>query len=521
MSALVYLTLTKFKNQIKGLFRSPAKIIYSIIMLALLVFVIVVGEAPEGQPRPIAELGAIVAIFYVFMFTLSANAGFSTGMSIFKMSDVNFLFAGPFNSTNVLFYGMIQQMVTALLMGFFILFQYGWLHGSYGIGFTDIVYILVGYALTVFTSQLTAMAIYSLTSGKDKLRRIVRAVFVAIPAVYAIWLFTIALGNRANLLPALVDAAGTLPVQLYPVGGWLASAATGAVAGNWGMVAIGLALWAVYVALLFFAMSRSGQDYFEDVLQSTETSFNAQSAAKEGRMSENAPKKLRMGKIGLGGGLGASAFWYKHKIENRRSRKFILSGAELIFAIVSVAFAFFMRDSGGLISAVVFAEYMQFFAIAMGRLNKELMMPYAYLVPEPPFKKLLWCLRESVGGYLASGLLIFVPISLMLRLNPAEMVIVVVMHVSYSYLLVCVNIVTERVFGGTVSKTLVFLFYFIVLALLVAPGIIAAIALGATGFMLLSTTFTACLVLTIVNAIIALLALFLCRNMLAHAEVNN
>ncbi len=521
MSALTYLTLTKLKNQIKGLFRSPAKMIYTVIMVALLVFVIVAGDHNEGSPRPIAELGAIVAVFYVFMFTLSANSGFSTGMSIFKMPDVNFLFAGPFKSTSVLFYAMLQQMGTALIMGFFILFQYGWLRGSYGIGFLDIVYILVGYSFTVFTSQLTAMAIYSLTSGKDKLRRIVRALFIAIPVVYAIWLFTIALGNRNNLLPALINAANTLPVQLYPVGGWLAAAASGAVAGKWAVVAIGLVIWAVYVALLFMAIGRSGQDYFEDVLQSTETSFNVQSQAKEGRMSETAPKKLRMGKTGLGGGRGASVFWYKHKIENRRSRSFILSGTQLIFAVVSVAFAFFIRESGGLIAAVFFVEYMQFFSVALGRLNRELTKPYIYLVPEPPFKKLLWCLRESVEGFFVSGLLIFVPICLMLKLGPAEMAMTVIMHVSYSYVLTAVNLVTERVFGGTASKTLVFLFYFIVLAVLVAPGIIAVLAVGSSGFVMLSAEFTGCLVLTIVNALVALLAIFLCRNMLAHAELNN
>lgn len=521
MSALAYLTLTKLKNQIKGLFRSPAKIIYTVIMIALLVFVFVAGEHSQGTPRPAAELGAILAIFYVFMFTMSANSGFSTGMSIFKMPDVNFLFAGPFKSTSVLFYAMLQQMGTALIMGFFILFQYGWLRGSYGIGFLDIMFILVGYSFTVFTSQLTAMAIYSLTSGKDKLRRIVRGIFIAIPAAYAIWLFTIALGNRTNLLPALVDAANTLPVRLYPVGGWLAGAASGAIAGNWAAVVIGLAIWAVYVAALFMAIGRSGQDYFEDVLQSTETSFNIQSQAKEGRMSESAPKKLKMGKTGLGGGNGASVFWYKHKIENRRSRSFILSGTQLIFAIVTVAFAFFMRNSGGLVAAVFFAEYMQFFSVALGRLNRELTKPYIYLVPESPFKKLLWCLRESVGGFFVSGLITFVPISLMLGLGPVEMAMTVIMHVSYSYVLVAVNLVTERVFGGTVSKTLVFLFYFIVLIVMVAPGIIAMVAVGSTGFVLLSGEFTSLFILTLVNALVALLAIFLCRNMLAHAELNN
>ena len=41
MSALAYLTLTTLKNRLRGVFRSPAKLIYSVIVVALLVFVVV------------------------------------------------------------------------------------------------------------------------------------------------------------------------------------------------------------------------------------------------------------------------------------------------------------------------------------------------------------------------------------------------------------------------------------------------------------------------------------------------
>ena len=43
MSPLSYLLFTRFKNQIKGVFRSPAKLIYAVILIALLVLVIVGG----------------------------------------------------------------------------------------------------------------------------------------------------------------------------------------------------------------------------------------------------------------------------------------------------------------------------------------------------------------------------------------------------------------------------------------------------------------------------------------------
>ena len=93
-------------------------------------------------------------------------------------------------------------------------------------------------------------------------------------------------------------------------------------------------------------MAKADQDYYEDVLQSTETAFLTQAAAKEGRVADTAPRNVSVGKTGLGGGRGASAFYYKHRVENRRSRKWLLSGIELVCVIANLGFAFLMRGEG-------------------------------------------------------------------------------------------------------------------------------------------------------------------------------
>src|SRR5699024_3230434 len=185
---------------------------------------------------------------------------------------------------------------------------------------------------------------------------------------------------------AAVDPIG----RLFPVAGWLGGACYEAILGNYTTALTLTAVWAVFTAALVILMAKADQDYYEDVLQSTETTFATQVAAKEGRVSENAPKNVNVGKTGLGGGWGASAFWYKHRIENRRSRKWLLSGIEIVFILVNIGFAFFMRDSG-IVAPLAFAAYMMFFYVALGRLMKEMTKPYVYLVPEPPTKKLLWC----------------------------------------------------------------------------------------------------------------------------------
>ena len=131
------------------------------------------------------------------------------------------------------------------------------------------------------------------------------------------------------------------------------------------------------------------------MLQSTETAYQVKAEAKAGRITEGAGRKVKTGRTGLNGGFGASAFYYKHKLEMRRNGTFFLSGTAIVFALIPAVFALFIRE-GGVIPAFAFAVYMQLFSTGTNRVILELTKPYAYLVPEPPFRK---CCGASGPAY--------------------------------------------------------------------------------------------------------------------------
>ena len=81
------------------------------------------------------------------------------------------------------------------------------------------------------------------------------------------------------------------------------------------------------------------------------------------------------------------------------------------------------------------------------------------------------------------------------------------------------NVCVERVFGMVRSKTLIFLFYFLVLLLMAIPGI-AACVVFAIWFPAWEVA-AGLLAMTVVNAAIAVLVLWLCRNLLQYAELNS
>ncbi len=518
--ALSYLLLTKLKNKVKSIVKSPAKLVYTLIMLAMIGLVIFAGNkgAEESQGfRDMGELAAIVTGLYALIFALVAYGGFSRGGAIFSLSDVNLIFTSPAKQERVLFYGLFQQLGNALMLGLFIVFQYGWMRNVYGVRYGAVLLMLAGYAAAVFLGQFTAMVIYSFTSSDERRKKLVKTLFFAVIAAFSLYAAISVIGGP-GAIGRLVAAVNGEVLSLFPVGGWLGRAVYGIMNGDARNILIGLSISTVYLICLIALIVKGHPDFYEDVLQSAEVTHSAITARREGQLAEAAPTNVKLGRTGLGKGFGADAFYYKHKIENRRSRVFVLSVASLIWAAGTIIFAFAMRSSG-IAPIFVFSTYMQIFSVAMGRLNKELSKPYVYLVPEPPFNKLLQCLREMLPSATVEAVVIFVPVALIVKLGPVDTLLCVAARISFTMLFTAGNLLVERWMSG-LSKAFTILLYMVTMFLLSAPGVVLAIILS-PGFGVIGENAAILLSLIVCNIPVSLLVFYLCRNMLQYAELNN
>ncbi len=538
-SPLVYLTLVKLKNQAKNILKTPSKLIYCIFLVLMFGLMAFSGSVSDGDApasyRSVSELAAIVTAFYTVMFLLVFVNGSSGNASMFTLSDVTMLFPSPISSKRILFYGLLRQMGLSLLLGFFLLFQYSWVHNLYGLGYGALVVIVVGYAITLFLTQLCAMAVYVRTSGKENSAKAIKYCSYGAAVLYVLSLAfacrneisALLSGSRDtdSLLSAASSFLSTLPGVLFPVSGWAAGIVGGMLTGDTTTLAVCAVLTAALIVALVLLILTANTSYYEDVLETAETAHSAITAQKEGQYGEAAPKHVRLGRVGLAKGWGASAIYYKHKVENRRSGVFCLSTISLVFAVCTIVFSVFLRamdDGEGGMLAGVFAmgAYLQIFSASLGRFNRELMKPYIYLLPEPPLKKLLYAIKENLISDCLEALLIFIPVGFILSASPVDIAFCIVARVSFALLFTAGNVLVERVFGTVSSKGLILFFYFTALLLMSIPGIAAGVvlmiftedALGMAGLFL---------GMAAINTVIALLVLYLCRNLLQYAELNN
>lgn len=515
--SLVYLSVTSLKNRTRELLHSPSRLIVTLLLAAILVMNLFTMAGKVGASRPVAELYSLIFAVYLMVYILPVFSGFETGASFFSMADVHFLFPAPILSRRVLLYGLVRQMGTSLLVGFFLLFQYSWLRMLYGVTIGSLLLILAGYGLCMFCGQLTAMAVYAYTSGNETLRRVLKGILMALLLFYAFCLAVPLFYRPSDPLDAVTRMASGNLFSLFPVAGWLRGVVCGFLEKDFLLPLLLLALTVVYAALLILALLRGSADFYEDVLLATEVSHSAITAKKEGTMTEASPRHVKVGKMGIGRGNGASAFYYKHMLENRRSRVLMLDKISMIFLVMTWGYAWLMRDNG-VIPVLFFSVYLQIFTVATGRWARELLLPYVYLLPEKPFRKLWNICREGMLKNLVEAAAIFLPVGYILHLSLLDTIACVVMRAAYGLLFIAGNVLVARVLGTLTSRMVTMMLYILLMIAVSIPGLILGVlTVSLTG----GSMATILAVITLWNVGVSALILLLCSDMLDCAELNN
>ncbi|QSX06605.1 putative ABC exporter domain-containing protein [Sedimentibacter sp. zth1] len=514
--------MTRIKNMIKDCKKHPSRLILLLFFIAMMVIVIIGAYSSPtevNELRDINEIFAIVFAFYGFLFCTTIMIGFSSGASFFKMADINLLFQTPISTKRILIYGLFRQLGTSIWVGFFIFFQYSILHNTYGINFLGLLSIFIGYCLIFFCSQLTAMAIYSYTCNDDKKKKILKSVIIGVLSIILLYIFKDLFFTSTNKLQAIVSSVNAKWLNFIPIIGWLKAFVVGIISGDIIYLIGGILATLAYVALFVYIVSTMNSDYYEDVLQATEVSYSAITAAKEGKIKET-PHKVKTGKTGLKRGNGSNVFFYKHMLEDRRSGIFLLDRNSLIFIVVCIGFGFFTKESGSILPAFAFATYMQLLTSSLGRWVRELIYPYIYLIPDNAFKKLICITKENMLKIVLEAILIFVPLGIILNASALDVLACILARIGFGMLFMAGNILIERLFGQIVNKTLIIFLYFIVMIVLMLPGVLAGVFLALRfSEELIPIIVMGCMFIW--NVIVASVITYFCKDILNYAELNN
>ncbi|MBW7572890.1 putative ABC exporter domain-containing protein [Caproiciproducens faecalis] len=537
MRAILYLTRKEIKNGVIDLLHHPAKLVLYLFLAVILGISLIDGSQKEVRaPGSYLDVGILHGVYFailLFITVPSVLSGLKSGATFFRMSDVNFLFVSPISPKKILAYGLVKQMASTLLMMVFLLFYAGMAINLFGVTVWQVLALVGGIALTVFTVQMITLLVYSYSNGRPERAEWIRTVLYAETGMIVAFVMSNFWFHGANQ-QALYAALASPYLEFAPVVGWIKGLAFAVINADAARTALFAAINALTVAGSILLFANSNADYYEDVLQSTETTFELKQSVKNGKTSGVRVKETKLRKVtdtGIWHGWGASVFFFKHiremKRRNRipflRTSSFVLVGINVLLALVLQK----LGSSGGdgmpasmmMVIALSTSCYLQFFFNVAGDWTLELMKPYIYLVPEKPFAKLFWATLTTLLTPVVDGVLVFAVLGVMLRTGPAIAVICMFIYISMGCIYTAGNVLSQRMFGQLVNKGLLMFAYMIILLILLLP----AAGLSLAVYLLVKDLPPVFLGIPVIisNILVSVGVFAACRNVLSSAEMNS
>ena len=496
MSALFFIWRRRIINSIRTLVRKPAKLVLSIfVVLMLLVggvfsFIAVTRDVASAAPVTIGGSGGgsltLVRLLILFLLSLVAASAMWTGTKhggvMFTAPDAQFLFPSPLAPQTILAYGLVATLAQLVMSTFFMAYQIPNLYRA-GLRGSQIGGIFIIWFVGAAASHVMGMLVYLVIQLRPQLRRVAQALIIALPlATVAVILQSLPqallAGRFSSPMELISIAERSLDaplLRLIPIIGWLHALVGAAMHGFKPLDWLALVLLVASVFLALIAIWRIPTDYYEDALAQADQLAARQEMAKEGRI---VARKYRVRRTGLGAGEGASTFFYKHLLEFRRTRPYLVGIMHAVYLAVLIFVAIQLRDpeatSSGVVRVLILSAVAWFILFWHG-----MAMPLAYeldaivyhLAPLAPLQKIWQATRFGLLRIAFDLLPAWLAVSIVLRLNPLIAVVGFIAAWSSCLAINGSQMVSLRLLGS--SKTgFAAMLYMMIESIALGPGVI-------------------------------------------------
>ena len=446
------------------------------------------------------SIPAATMILLLVVVLWGIYGGSKKGSDFFLMADANILFAAPLKAQTVLMFRLSFQMLALLFFTFYLIFQVPSMKLILGLDNFAIVAIFLAWGMLLFMSKLMSVFTYTLTATYEHLKKYV------VPFVFAVGLLVVA-ATGAVYISTGNDYMATLRLtygadwsNYIPVFGWykamVMNAINGHVFASLGYMALNL----VFLIALVWGIWHIKADFYEDALAGAQKRDDMTKAALEGRninkdkkQSAKRTQKLehKVRKSYELKGWGASVFLHKSILNRRRFSKFgFVTNTLLLYLAIGGLGAAFMAYKTDLreISVVGLIMALTLFFRNFGNpIEIESSHNWLFLVPEDPYKKVLYAILAGSVDCVLDLLPGIVVATVILRGNPLMALLWLATLVSMDFMFSCFGLLLQAILPSSamdVVKSMLQMmlraFIIVVIAIAFAIGtVLQGLALGA------------------------------------------
>lgn len=446
------------------------------------------------------SIPAATMILLLVVVLWGIYGGSKKGSDFFLMADANILFAAPLKAQTVLMFRLSFQILALLFFTFYLIFQVPSMKLILGLDNFAIVAIFLAWGMLLFMSKLMSVFTYTLTATYEHLKKYV------VPFVFAVGLLVVA-ATGAVYISTGNDYMATLRLtygadwsNYIPVFGWYKAMVMNAINGHV-LASLGyMALNLVFLIALVWGIWHIKADFYEDALAGAQKRDDMTKAALEGRninkdkkQSAKRTQKLehKVRKSYELKGWGASVFLHKSILNRRRFSKFgFVTNTLLLYLAIGGLGAAFMAYKTDLREISVIGLIMAltlFFRNFGNPIEIESSHNWLFLVPEDPYKKVLYAILAGSVDCVLDLLPGIVVATVILRGNPLMALLWLATLVSMDFMFSCFGLLLQAILPSSamdVVKSMLQMmlraFIIVVIAIAFAIGtVLQGLALGA------------------------------------------
>lgn len=446
------------------------------------------------------SIPAATMILLLVVVLWGIYGGSKKGSDFFLMADANILFAAPLKAQTVLMFRLSFQILALLFFTFYLIFQVPSMKLILGLDNFAIIAIFLAWGMLLFMSKLMSVFTYTLTATYEHLKKYV------VPFVFSVGLLVVA-ATGAVYISSGNDYMATLRLtygadwsNYIPVFGWYKAMVMNAINGHV-LASLGyMALNLVFLIALVLGIWHIKADFYEDALAGAQKRDDMTKAALEGRninkdkkQSAKRAQKLehKVRKSYELKGWGASVFLHKSILNRRRFSKFgFVTNTLLLYLAIGGLGAAFMAYKTDLREISVIGLIMAltlFFRNFGNPIEIESSHNWLFLVPEDPYKKVLYAILAGSVDCVLDLLPGIVVATVILRGNPLMALLWLATLVSMDFMFSCFGLLLQAILPSSamdVVKSMLQMmlraFIIVVIAIAFAIGtVLQGLALGA------------------------------------------
>lgn len=483
MKALAYLFRRTMVNRIRQALRKPITYFYLVLLLFyafLLPFSLqtMLEELRMNSPEGMAALFTVFA-FWIIPANIISYAK-RKGL-LYRRSDSHFLFPAPVSPKLILLFAHVKTLPVNLILNFFLVLC-GFL--VFGMSWQQMLFYLL---FSGVVENLLEGGLMLLAYGAEELTEKHRSLLVK--AAYGLMGLLVLAGVAAYLknglsMKAVLDFLHSDAVQMVPLVGWYVAVIHLLFVGPTAVNVVCSLLYLALTALVLWAAvkMRCTGEYFEDAEKFADDYEEALSKRRRGQTDASLRRPGKVGKARVAyKGKGARAIFYRQLLEYKKNRFFIFDLNTVGSLIGSGGIAFLFYQEGGFggfndfILPAAMAYLILIFSAYTGKWGKELRMPYTFLIPDNPFRKLFYSTAMQLIQAFVNGCLFVIFPALVMDLPFSTAALSVLGYCLLSACKLYTLTVSEAAVGNVLGNVGKQLFQMFILGLVITAAVFGAV----------------------------------------------